>query len=371
MRMENERLEELMAYQILDTTPEKELDELAEIASLIFDVPISLITLLDENRQWFKANKGLRASETKIEDSFCQHALHTPQEVLVVNDANLDLRFKNSALVTGEPNIRFYAGAPLETPNGNVLGTLCIIDTKPREISVKQQKALQILAKKAMDYMNARKVLVEQKDQLETSAAQLKKLTDNVPGGIFQLRRYLDGEVKFEFLSKGMKELHPDIERAEWFKSAKIGLPFIHPDDVENFEGQLLNSFNRLSFLYMEYRALVGQEYKWYSMSGKPEKMTDGSVVWYGIFQNINDRVEYESTMEQIAFDISHVLRRPVTSLLGLTELIDTVHSITKEEFKECIEYIKAASQELDTYTRDLNDVYQKKKELITARRLF
>ncbi len=158
-----DRLEDLKSYRILDTPPENDFDELAEIASLICDTPISLISFVDEFRLWFKAKKGLEVTETPSRDSFCQHALHTPKKVFVVNDSLKDKRFKNTPLVTGHPKIRFYAGAPLETPNGNVLGTLCIIDDKPRTISANQEKALKILSKKVMDYLNTRNLLKTRK----------------------------------------------------------------------------------------------------------------------------------------------------------------------------------------------------------------
>jgi len=361
------RLKELNSYKILDTSPEEELDEIAEIASLICDVPISLITLLDEKRQWFKAKKGLEVSETKREDSFCQHALHKPEEVLVIEDSHQDSRFKNSALVEGDPKIRFYAGAPLKTPNGNVLGTLCIIDRKPREISTKQKKALKILAKKAMDYLNARKVLLDQKTLIEKNAERLKKLTDNVPGGIFQLRMTTDYELQFEFLSKGIQELHPEIDIEQWLKSAKVGFSVVHPEDIEEFQTKLMESYEDVSPLHIEYRAKIGDRYNWHLVKGKPEKMPDGSVVWYGSFQDINSRVQYENTMEQIAFDISHVLRRPITSLLGLTELIEIEDSLNADKLKKYSENIKSASLELDTFTKDLNQVYEKKKAIITG----
>lgn len=166
MSSEDFRLKELNSYQILDSSPDNELDELTEIASLVCEVPISLITMIDENRQWFKSNKGLNVNETLRKDSFCQHTLHKPKEVLIITDSLKDERFKNNPLVEGAPNIRFYAGAPLETPNGNVLGTLCVIDSKPKNISEKQQRVLQILAKKAMDYLNTRKLIWHKKIRL-------------------------------------------------------------------------------------------------------------------------------------------------------------------------------------------------------------
>jgi hypothetical protein len=368
MTNEKNRLEELNSYQILDTPPETELDELAEIASLICNVPISLITLVEKDRQWFKANRGLDRTETKREDSFCQHALNKPKELFIVEDSLKHPLFKNNPLVTGNPNIRFYAGAPLETPNGNVLGTLCVIDNKPRKISPNNQKALQILAKKAMDYLNVRKILIEQKDEIETNVIRLKKLTDNVPGGIFQLKMFPDGRLNFDFLSKGIKELHPTIEVEQWMASPEIGFSIIHPDDLNRFKEQLRESFTNLSLLHIEYRVKIRNEYRWHLVNGSPERLSDGSVVWYGIFKDINNRVEYETAMEQIAFDISHVLRRPVSNLLGLNALIDSEKRISKAKLMEYVGYIKTVSLEMEAFTRELNEVYQQKREKIMGR---
>lgn len=142
------RLQELESYHIMDTLPDNELDELVEIAAAILDTPISLISLVDSERQWFKVNKGLEARQTPRQDAFCQHALHNPKEVLVVEDPLTDERFRENPLVLGDPNIRFYAGAPLESPNGQVLGTLCVIDNKPRKISNQQKKLCSSLRKK-------------------------------------------------------------------------------------------------------------------------------------------------------------------------------------------------------------------------------
>ncbi len=366
MHNENIRLEELQAYQILDTAPEEALNELAELASLCCDVPISLITMIDKHRQWFKVNIGLDVNETTREAAFCRHALHNPKELLIVNDSLKDPRFINNPLVLGKPNIRFYAGAPLETPNGNVLGTLCVIDRKPRKLSANQKKVLQLLSKKAIDYLNARKTILEQKDKIATNAAKLKKLTNNVSGGIFQLKKSPGNNIKFEFISDGIKKLYPSISIKQWKKKPEIGFDMIHPDDLTKFKEHFKASFNKLTSLHYEYRVISKGENKWHTVNAKPEKLDDGSVVWYGSFQDITRHVECQVAMQQISFDISHVLREPVTSLLGLTAMITDAKDISKINVKEHVKHIQIVAKGMEAFTRNLNDIYEQKKQRIS-----
>lgn len=138
---EEERLEALERFQILDTPPEGVFERIGRIAARTFGVNIALITFVDEHRQWFKACYGLDLRETSRELSFCAHAL-VHNGVMVVPDAAQDIRFAGNALVTGEPRIRFYAGAPLVTSDGYTLGTLCLIDPEPREGFDKMEREL-------------------------------------------------------------------------------------------------------------------------------------------------------------------------------------------------------------------------------------
>jgi GAF domain-containing protein len=128
-----QRLQALRELLILDTPPEERFDRVTAFAAGEFDVPICVISLVDENRQWFKARVGVDVCETPRDVSFCGHALEQ-SDVLLVEDTRQDERFHDNPLVTGEPHIRFYAGAPLVLASGHVAGTLCIIDTKPRQI---------------------------------------------------------------------------------------------------------------------------------------------------------------------------------------------------------------------------------------------
>ena len=143
---EAKRLKVLWQYDILDTVPEEVFDDLTELASHICEAPIGLITLVDEKRQWFKARVGTSVRETSRDISFCAHAI-LQDELFIVSDASKDPRFKNNPLVVGQPKIRFYAGAPLKSPDGYALGTLCVVDSKPRLLRDEQKKSLRILAR--------------------------------------------------------------------------------------------------------------------------------------------------------------------------------------------------------------------------------
>lgn len=179
---EEARLTSLYALNVLDSNPEAVFDGLVEIAADVCSVPISLISLIDENRQWFKANTGLQdVAQTSRDVAFCSHAIEHTEDLLEIKDATTDSRFSQNPLVTGEPNIRFYAGAKLTLSDGATVGTLCIIDSKPKALTDAQRMVLLNLARAAVNLLEAR-LLAE---KLATSESRLRSLCDASPLGIF------------------------------------------------------------------------------------------------------------------------------------------------------------------------------------------
>lgn len=184
----NARLAALRSYGILDTEPEEIFDDLTRLASRICETPISLVSFVDSHRQWFKSTVGLGVRETPREMAFCAHALSNPDKMLIVRDALEDERFANNALVTGEPHIRFYAGVPLVTPDNQTLGTLCVIDRKPRELSESQLADLRLLARQVFSQLEARRnlrLLRQTAEQLENQRSENQLILDHVPAYVF------------------------------------------------------------------------------------------------------------------------------------------------------------------------------------------
>ena len=200
---ESDRLRALRSYKILDTKPEERFDELTQLAAIICGVPMSLITLIDADRQWFKSKVGLELTETPRAQAFCTHAIMQPQ-MFEVPDAAEDVRFASNPLVTGNPNIRFYAGAPLATRDGHLLGTMCVLDRKPRHLTAEQKTALEILGRQVVANMQLRTDLRELKEALAAreaaegpsgeAAAGLDGVIETLDDAVAELRAIRQGK---------------------------------------------------------------------------------------------------------------------------------------------------------------------------------
>lgn len=174
---EAERLAALRDTGILDTEPEALFDDLTRIAALVCDVPTALVTLIDGDRQWFKSRIGFDDAQTAREDAFCAHAILTPQERLEVRDTTRDARFADNRYVTAPGGVRFYAGAPILSAEGDGFGTVCVIDSVPRELNETQREILTALARQAAAHLEQRRVA----ERLRAALAEVKTLNELLP----------------------------------------------------------------------------------------------------------------------------------------------------------------------------------------------
>jgi PAS domain S-box-containing protein len=290
---ERSRQTALDQLRILDTPPEERFDRLTRMAARLLDAPIALISLIDHDRQWFKSCVGLGVGETPRSISFCGHAIFDRQP-LVIEDALEDERFCDNPLVTGDPNIRFYVGTPLHSADGHALGTLCVIDRKPRTLSEEDLQCLRDLADCAEEQISARELAIHYRDQeLEQqneSLVVLKQLADLVPGGLYQFRVYPDGHMNYPYSSKGIERMFGLTEK-QAREDASAVFAMINPDDLPAVTASIDESARRLSTWSIQFR-IRGQERSWRWIEGNstPQKLSDGSVIWHGYLEDIDDK---------------------------------------------------------------------------------
>lgn len=209
---EQERLSALYEIGILDTMPEEDFDHITMIASELCQAPMSLVSIIDKERQWFKSAVGVNVTETPRELSFCAHAILNPDELFVVPDSRKDERFHDNPYVTGEPHVAFYAGVPLVTESGHALGTLCVLDKKPKELSDHQKRSLRALANQAAALLELRRksALLNKREQMlmDTNAAlerfayvaahDLRSPCNRIQALAELLQQYLNGDLSPE-----------------------------------------------------------------------------------------------------------------------------------------------------------------------------
>ncbi len=196
---ENERQKALDSYQILDTESELAFDDLTQLAAKICNTPIALVTLIDNDRQWFKSKHGLDAKETSRDISFCGHAINYKSSIFEVKNTDEDTRFNDNPLTINSPNIKFYAGIPLINKDGYALGTLCVIDNKPRVLNEEQKNVLRALSRQVITQLEMRKLIIK----TEKETAQYESILNNIGEIVFEL----NDKGEFEFVNNAMLEI--------------------------------------------------------------------------------------------------------------------------------------------------------------------
>ena len=283
------RLEALRRYELLDTPSEQALDDLTTLAAQICQVPIALVSLVDEGRQWFKSKFGLKVDETSRDVSFCAHALGGT-DLLIVPDATADPRFAENSLVTGEPHIRFYAGAPLITPDGHAIGTICVIDRKARSLDFHQLESLRALARQAMAHFELR---LHARQALERERL-LQGIFDSRPDCVKMLGQ--DGTLQL------MNKVGLEMIQADSFERVRgqCAFPLVVPEHRQAYENLVARVFRGESAtLEFEIVGLKGAR-KWLETSATPIRDEKGQVVsLLGVTRDVGDRKSAEDLLRK------------------------------------------------------------------------
>ena len=289
------RLQALYDLSILDSPREKNFDDITAIASMICDVPMSIISLVDAERQWFKSSIGLDGTETARDVAFCAHAILQPQQMTIVPDALLDKRFVDNPLVTGDPYIRFYAGAPLVTEDGAALGTLCVADYKPRDITPEQQQALMALARQVMQLFHLRSA----NHLLQRNAENLQSIITGANVGTWEMN-VQTGEASFnerwaQMLGYSLEELQP-LNVSTWSS-------LTHKEDLVRAQAMLQRHFQGQSEYYdcqFRMRHKLGY-WVWIHAHGSVSKRTQegAPLMMFGTHVDVTALMESRRALEE------------------------------------------------------------------------
>lgn len=357
------RLQAVERFKTLNINSDKEFREFVEMASEICCTPIALITLIEQDVQWLKVKKGTDVEQMPVKTSFCTHTL-LQDDVLVVPDAQKDERFANNPIVAGSPNVRFYAGAPLITNDGQRIGTLCVIDMKPQELNSNQQQMLKMLAKQAialMDFRISVEMLEKNKIEVEQHKNALKKAE-------IKLRSFFESSQNFHVLlgKNGevidynkmayifLKNLHKvKITRGSKFVS------FLAPDLVDKFNDGFRS-------------ALKGQKA---FIEGNTDYGLHGVIYWEASFEtardasskiigisyvirDVTDRkikelkiIDQNKSLLKIAHVQAHEFRAPLTSIIGMMNLIEA------DDYNAPKEYLEILGKAVNTLDRKICEI--------------
>ncbi len=356
---EQRRLESLWRYAVLDTPPEEAFDVITRLAARLFHVPISVVSLLDQARQWFKSRYGLVINHTSRDIAFCAFAIHS-DNVMVIPDTRADPRFAANPLVTGAPGIRFYAGAPLITPDGYRVGTLDVMDTAPRaDLTADQMALLATLARLVVIELEWRLALIQARQteqQLRASEEAFRRLLDNVPAGIYRttpggkilianraLVEMLGFPSREEFLAADVRHLYADPQmRVEYTQRLET------EGELRNVELLLRRRDGRLVRVLENARAV---------------KDARGNVLYYeGVLtdvtetRNLEEQLRQAQKMEavgQLAGAVAHDFNNLLTVIHGHCGLLLDRLSL-RDPLRQEIEGIRAAADRGAALTRHL-----------------
>jgi PAS domain S-box-containing protein len=323
---ELERVRAVNRFLKLELSKEKELQEIISLAAEICGTPTALITFIDQDTQYIRFKQAFKYDTTLRENAFCHHVIDG-EEVMVVPDATLDDRFVNNPLVTGDPNIRFYAGSPLTTHEGYNLGSLCVIDQLPGSLTYLQQKMLKALAKQVIQLL-----------EFDASIQILKEQCIEATQNEIELRSFFESSIDNHLLLGKNFEVLAFNKAWESYVQSAYGLKlqrgqamttFLHPDNVEVFYDDYCKALKGTA-VFVQRRVKHMTEYVWRIIKFEPAFDNDGKIIGVSVNStDITKKVQNEQTvlaqsesLKEIAFIQSHELRRPVASILGLMDIL-------------------------------------------------
>lgn len=312
---ETSRLLALQSYEIMDSGQELRYDDITLLASRICRTPMALITLINEDRQWFKSKVGLDGTETARELAFCAHAICEPDKILTVADARKDDRFSSNPYVTGDPHVRFYAGAPLVSADGHALGTLCVIDREPRQLEPEQNDALLALSRQVMALLEERRTSAALRGAMQAlsrSEALFREAYENAPIGI----ALVSPEGEWLRVNESLCDMlgYPAEELTRTTFQA-----ITHPEDLESdllLVRRMLAREIRTYQLEKRYLHRTGHAV-WAQLSVSLVWDRQKPLYFISQIQDINERKTIERGKAEFLTMVSHELRTPVTALRG------------------------------------------------------
>ena len=355
---ESERLLALRELNILDTAAEKNFDDITLLASQICDTPISYISLLDKDRQWFKSSKGLSITETNRDISFCSHTIHQ-SDIMIVPDVLMDDRFVDNPKVTGDPFIRFYAGVPLLTEGGFKVGTLCIADHIPRDLTAQQIFALEVLARQVESNISLRAKISAQ----ELAEEKYRSIISNMKLGLLEV----DREEKIQFANQSFIEMSGyGLNELLGKKSSDI---FLQGESSRLMKNKNFSRMKGRSDAYeIEIRDKKG-DIRWWLISGAPRLDNSGDLAGsIGIHLDITNQklleieligakeLAEESTRSKETFlaNMSHEIRTPMNAIIGMSAQLAKTNLDNTQQFY--LETIHSASDNLLVIINDILD---------------
>ena len=362
---EIERLEALQRYHVLDTTAEESFDDLTRLASYVCGTPIALVSLVDQHRQWFKSKVGLDATETPREVAFCAHAICQPDDLMVVPNALEDERFATNPLVLSAPDIRFYAGTPLVTPDGYALGTLCTIDQVPRTLSAQQLEALKALGRQVVSQLELRLRL----DHLRTTQAQLiqseQMKTDFISTVSHELRTPLTSVLGFaKLIQKKLEEtvlpaVHSDMKKTE--RAVHQVRENLH---IIVSEGERLTS---LINDFLDIAKIESGKIEWHLQPTAVSEMIDRAIAATAVLaQNSGLRIirDIEPDLPKVILDRDRMLQVMINLLSNAIKFTDS-GSVTCHAYRQRNEMtISIMDTGIGLAAADLETVFEKFKQV-------